>query len=153
MKRTLCLGALVCVVGCAAQSPEQQAREEAKQETIADILSQPLTTEDYATEKRCLSTRIYDQVDVLDDQHVVFRGRGDELWLNTLRSRCVGLRPNDVLQFRLRDNRLCELDNFEGVSSFMWGMRSGICTLGSFSPVTQDQVDAIEAAVKESRNR
>jgi hypothetical protein len=153
MNRPLCVGVLVCVVGCAAQTPEQQAREETKQETIADILSQPLAAEEYAEEERCLSTYVYEQVDILDEQHVVFRGSGDKLWLNTLRNRCVGLRRNDVLQFKMRDNRLCDLDSFEGMSSFMWGIRSGTCTLGTFSPVTQEQVDAIEAAVEESRGR
>ena len=120
---------------------------------IADILSQPLAAEEYAVEERCLSTRYYDHVDVLDDQHVLFKGSGDKLWLNKLRNRCVGLRRNDVLQFRMRDSRVCDLDTFEAVSSFMWGIRSGTCSLGTFTPVTPEQVEAIEVAVKESRGR
>jgi len=155
MKRALRVGVLVGLVGCAGAgpTPEQEARELAKDETIADILSQPLAAEEYAEEERCLSRHYYDHVDVLDDQHVLFKGSGDKLWLNKLRNRCVGLRSNDILQFRMRDNRVCDLDTFEAVSSFMWGVRSGTCSLGKFSPVTPEQVEAIEVAVKESRGK
>lgn len=153
MKRLLGMAALVAIVGCAGAepTPEQQAREAAKQETIADILSQPLAAEEYGQDERCLSTHVYDQVDILDDQHVVFRGRGDKLWLNKLRNRCIGLKRNDVLQFRVRDSRICDLDTFEGVDSLLWGIRSGTCTLGTFRPVTPEQLEAIEVAVKEAR--
>lgn len=155
MKTMLCVGVLVGLTGCAGAgpSPEQEAREAAKQETISDILNQPLAAEEYTEEERCLSTYTYDQIDILDDQHVVFRGRGDNLWLNELRNRCVGLDPNDVLQFKMRDNRVCDLDSFEAVDSFLWGIRSGTCTLGKFMPVTAAQLEAIEAAVEEARGR
>ena len=146
---------LVGLIGCAGAgpTPEQQAREAAKQETIADILSQPLPAEAYGQTERCLSTYAYDQVDILDDRHVVFRGRGNKLWLNTLRNRCIGLKRNDLLQFWMRDTRVCELDTFEAVDSLMWGIRSGTCTLGSFAPITPEQVEAIEMAVEESARR
>ncbi|MDZ7668794.1 MAG: DUF6491 family protein [Gammaproteobacteria bacterium] len=143
--------------GCAsveATQEERQAREAAKKESIQDILSQPLANEDYSEEERCLSTYSYRSVDVLDDQHVLFKGTGGRLWLNTLRQRCVGLRAQDTLSFELRDNRLCDMDRFESVDTFAYMTRtSATCTLGKFSPVTAEQVQAIEAAVKESRQR
>lgn len=149
----LCMAGLTWLAGCAGAgtSPEQEARETAKQETIQDILSQPLAAEEYAEQQRCLSSLDYDQVDVLDQEHVLFRGRGDKLWLNKLRKRCVGLDRNDVLRFRMRSNRVCDLDTFEGLSSFMWGITSGSCSLGTFTPVTPEQVEALEHAVKEAR--
>lgn len=140
-------------MGCSAAGPDpaQQAREESKRETIADILSQPLSAEEYASEERCLSIRRYDDVDILDDQHVVFRGSGDRIWINKLRGRCVGLRRDDILKFDVRNMRVCDLDTFEGVSAGMWGLRTGVCTLGTFSAVTPEQLEAIEAAVAEAR--
>lgn len=155
MRTLLGIAALIGIVGCAGAgpTPEQQAREAAKQETIADILSQPLPAEAYSQNERCLSTYLYDQVDILDDQHVVFRGRGDKLWLNKLRNRCIGLNRHDMLQFKLRDSRVCDMDTFEAVDSAFWGMRSGTCTLGEFQPITPEQVEAIEAAVQEARKK
>lgn len=154
-------GALLAIVlllaGCAAaeaEREEQQAQEAAKKETIQDILSQPLADEDYSEDERCLSTYTYRSVDVLDDQHVLFKGSGDRLWLNTLRQRCVGLRSQDSLRFELRDHRLCDMDRFQSVDTFGFMSRtSATCTLGKFMPVTAEQVEAIEAAVRESRQR
>jgi hypothetical protein len=150
MKKALWVGVLAALVGCAGAGPTPE-QEAAKRETIEDILSQPLAADAYAEEERCLSSRAYNHVDVLDDQHVLFKGSGDKLWLNKLRNRCVGLRSHDILRFKMRDNRVCDLDTFEGVSSFMWNTSSGICSLGKFTPVTSEQVEAIELAVKESR--
>lgn len=136
-------------------SPEQEAREAQKQESIDKILSEPLGAEEYAHEERCLGTFDYRNIDVVDDEHVVFRGSGDKLWLNTLRQRCLGLRRDDTLRFQLRDNRVCDLDNFDAVDySFGFIPRtSGTCTLGKFAPISREQLDAIETAVEQARRR
>ena len=155
MKRLLLVTVALGLVGCAGAkpTPEAEAAQVAKQEAIADILSKPLAAEEYADEESCLSRHYYDHVDVLDDEHVLFKGSGDKLWLNKLRHRCVGLRRNDVLEFRMRDSRLCDHDTFYATSSLNWGIRTGACALGTFTPVTAEQVQAIELAVKESRKK
>lgn len=151
------LAPAVLLAGCAASEAEQQeqrAREAAKQESIQDILNQPLADEDYSDEERCLSTHTYRSVEVLDDQHVLFKGSGGRVWLNTLRQRCVGLRSDDALRFDLRDNRVCDMDSFQSVDFAGFGTRtSASCTLGKFAAVTTEQVEAIKAAVQESRKR
>ena len=77
------------------------------------------------------------------------RGR---LWLNRLRQRCVGLRPDEILRFDLRNNRVCDLDNFQSMDDFTHaGSISGNCILGSFMPVTPEQAEAIEVAFREAR--
>lgn len=153
--RWVCIAAVtLALVGCATVDPaEQEAREQVKQEAIHDILNTPLTSEDYSPDvARCLSTFEYRSVDVLDDQHVVFRGSGDKLWLNQLRHRCIGLRGDEVLRFDMRNNRLCDLDTFESLDRGLGFVRtSGTCTLGTFTPVTPEQLEAIELAVKESK--
>jgi len=158
MNRTLvsCVVVAAVLSGCAGSGPTQQeleAQAQQKQEALEDILNTPLTAEAYGGEgERCLSTHAYRSVEVLDDQHVLFRGSGDKLWLNKLRSRCVGLRPNETLRFELRNNRVCELDNFQSFDSFMHAARfSGNCTLGPFQPVTPEQAEAIQVAFQEAK--
>lgn len=145
-------GVAMAVAGCAGSAtPEQRAAtEQAQQEAIADILSTPLSAEEYGAEARCLSAHAYRSVDVLDDRHVLFKGSGDKLWINELRQRCIGLRADDVLQMELRANRLCDLDTFQGIDSFSYWRTSGTCTLGTFTQVTPDQVDAIKLAMEKS---
>lgn len=154
--RFLALALSLAVTGCASSEPsaDQQAREEKKQETIDKILSEPLAADEYAAEERCLSTYTYRNVEVIDDEHVLFHGSGDKIWLNKLRNRCLGLRRNDTLSFELRDNRVCDLDTFEAVDLTGFVSRSsGTCTLGTFTAVTPEQVESIKAAVEEARKK
>jgi hypothetical protein len=151
MRHLLIAGALLAFAGCAAAPAEEQAED--RVEAIDEILSQPMEEEEYAEAVRCLPTHSYRSARVLDDHHVLFEGSGGRAWLNRLRHRCVGLRPNSTLRFRLRENRACELDTFEAVDSFLgvWDRASGTCSLGRFMPVTPEQVEAIKAAVAERR--
>lgn len=152
----LSLALTVSAAGCASSEPsaDQQAREQQKQETIDKILSEPLAADEYAAEERCLSTYRYRNVEVIDDEHVLFRGSGDKMWLNKLRNRCLGLRRNDTLSFELRDNRVCDLDTFDAVDLTGFVSRaSGTCTLGTFTVVTPEQVESIKAAVAEARKK
>lgn len=159
MTRTLSIGVLAALVGilagCASTgpTPEEQAREAARKETIEDILSKPLAADEYAEEQRCLSSYAYRNVDVIDEEHVVFRGNGDKLWINKLRQRCIGLRDNDILSFEMRGPRVCDLDTFEAISPSLYSIPGAKCSLGKFQPVTPEQVEAIELAVEESRKR
>lgn len=142
----LTAGALL--TGCASDPAETAAAQQEVSEQIDTILTQPLGEEDYGGGERCISTNLYDSVDVLDTRHVLFKGRGNRLWVNTLRSTCVGLRKRDVLQFEIRGSQICNLDTFTAVSnSFGWQRTSATCSLGDFSPVTAEQVAMIEAAL------
>lgn len=145
----------VAAAGCASSSPEARQQSEqaeaARQEAIDKILSEPLAADEYAQQERCLSTRTYRSVEVLDDRHVLFEGTGDRAWVNELRNRCIGLRPNETLAFKLRDNRVCDLDTFEAIdTSFLFVTRtSATCSLGRFTRVTPEQVEAIKAAFRD----
>lgn len=131
------------LAGCAAGGGERQER-------IADVLSQIDTDSDYVETKRCLSGFEYDQVEVLDDRHLLFRDSpGDELWLNRLRSRCPGLHRNDTLLFEKRGNRLCSLDRAEVVERFLFWQRTGpVCSLGEFHQLTEGQAELIREATR-----
>jgi hypothetical protein len=148
----LAAGALT---GCASDPAETAAAQQEVAEQIDTILTQPLGEEDYGGGERCISTNLYDSVEVLDTRHVLFKGRGNRLWVNTLRNTCVGLRKRDVLQFDIRGSQICNLDTFTAMSNafFGWQRTSATCSLGDFSPVTAEQVAMIEAALDTKKKK
>ena len=120
------------------------------EERAQEILSAP--AEDEKAAVRCIHSMDYDRVEVLDDLRVVFHGRGDKRWLNQLRIRCPGLRKRDPLQFEMRSMRLCEMDSFRSIDPSGFGMPGASCSLGSFEPVTPDQVEMLKDALRAERD-
>ncbi len=149
--------ATVLLAGCATSS-ETQERELQKQASIAEILNEELDPAEFGETKRCLSDAEYTSYRAIDERHLLFEGRGDRLWVNTLRSSCPDLRHGDVLIVRHSSgSRLCDADQFQATDWFGWpsnrrspdGWGSGMrCVLGKFQPVTQQQVDEIEAVLR-----
>ena len=146
--RNLLLPIIVVLAGCAGEAvkPDYQAQEE----SIDEILSQPLAETEYAEQIRCLPTYSYDSVEILDNRHVVFKGTANKLWLNRLRTRCTGLRRNDTLKFDVRNSQLCSLDSFQAISLNISGVTrtSATCSLGNFTPITREQLDNVKAALE-----
>jgi len=133
---------LLVLVGCAAGGGERQQR-------ISDALDQLTTDTEYAATERCLSTFDYDQVEVLDDRHLLFRDR-NRYWLNELRSRCPGLRRHDTLLFERRSPQLCALDTAAVVQRFLffWQRTGPTCTLGDFHQLTEPQAALLREAMR-----
>lgn len=146
LRKSTVLGVCLALglVGCAAAPTADEAKLE-----IDQILSQPLDEAEYGKPRRCLSTGLYTQVDIVDDQRLIFRGRGDKAWLNQLRTRCVGLRRNDTLLFELRDNRVCDLDSVSVVDRFLFWRRTGTrCALGKFEPISAEQAAQVKQVLR-----
>lgn len=152
--------AVILAAGCAG-TEEARQRTQQKEEQIADILSQPLEADDYVESKRCLAPQEFRDVDILDNQRILFKGRGDQYWLNTLRMRCPDLNRGTVLRVESVSalGQICDMDSFQVGDWFdgpwyrnalwPWYGRTGIhCTLGRFQPVTPAQADAIKAALR-----
>lgn len=134
--------ALSGLTGCAAGGePNEQ---------LSRVLEGFETETDYAATERCLSSFQYDNVEVLDDRHLLFEDSpGDDVWLNTMRSRCPGLHRNDTLLFEKTSNRLCSLDTAEVIERFLFWQRTGpVCTLGDFHQLTEAQADLIREATE-----
>ena len=140
-------------IGCASDPAETAEERQEVAEEIEAILTQPLGEDEYVQSERCISTYSYHSVDILDNKHVVFKGRGDNIWINTLRAPCLGLRRRDVLQFELRTSQLCNLDDFSSVNYGVSGgfKTSATCVLGDSAPVTAEQVDLIKATMEKKR--
>jgi len=121
-----------------------------RNEQLANVLAGFDTETDYAETQRCLSGFEYDQVEVLDEQHILFRDSpGDDVWLNTLRARCPGLSRNDTLLFERTGSRLCNLDRAEVVQRFLFWQRTGpVCSLGEFHQLTEAQAELIREATR-----
>lgn len=150
--------------GCAV-SPETVAARQAMDAEIDTILNSPPDGAELGASRRCLADSDYRSFRALDDRHIVFEGRRDRLWVNTLRSRCPDLRHGRTLIVRHGSlgSRLCDADTFGVDDWFHWpwyrrmpwrwnaqwstGMT---CTLGEFLPVTEGQVEAIERLLDEN---
>jgi hypothetical protein len=155
------LGVSLLCAACAT-SPEVESRRQAKEADIAAILGEPLDPALYGETKRCLADNEYRNFRALDDRRLLFEGRGNKLWLNTLPFRCTDLRYGDVLRVKtISWSRICETDSFAVGDWFDWpwyrrwpwrwssgqGMAES-CTLGKFQPVTEAQVGEIEAVLR-----
>ena len=110
----ICLVAviLLLLVGCAT-SPEAESRRQAMEADIDEILSYKLDPAEFGEPERCLSDSAYRNYRPLGDRHLLFEGRGEKLWINTLRGRCHDLRHGDVLVVKsFSARRLCDMDRF-----------------------------------------
>ena len=154
---------LSIVVASCATSPEVEERRAAVEARIDTILSQPLEEGVPVSAQRCLSDSQYRGFRALDDRRILFEGRGDRLWINTLRTRCPDLRNATILRVRSAGlaTRTCDGDQFVASDWFswpwyrrwpwQWGSPWGtgvICTLGKFQPVSEEQVEAIETVLR-----
>lgn len=157
-----CCSIMFCA-GCAV-SPEAESRRQAMEADIDEILAYELDPAEFGETKRCLSDHDFRNFRPLGDRHILFEGRRDKLWINTLRGRCHDLRHGDVLVVRsFSGSRLCDMDRFQVSEWFDWPWyrrwpwhwggswgTGAMCSLGKFHPVTEAQVSEIEA-VLESR--
>ena len=152
--------ATLLVAGCAV-SPEVEDRRQAIEADIEEILSLPLDPEEYGEIKRCLSDNEFRNYRALNAKHMLFEGRRGKQWINTLRSPCHDLRHGDVLIVRrFSGTRMCDMDRFQVSDWFDWPWyrrwpwhwgtwASGpSCTFGKFRPVTEAQIQEIEALLE-----
>ncbi len=143
--------ALLFVAGCAASPLDEQRRLD-QQADIAEILGYPLDPLEYGEPSRCLSDTAYRSYRALDDQHMLFKGVGNRIWVNTLRSRCPGLRADDTLIVqKLGGARICKFDKFQVADWFgrhPLEATTGIeCMFGDFQPISEQQLEEIEAVL------
>ena len=152
------LAACLFLAGCAI-SPEAEEARQQREADIQEILSYELDPAEYGETKRCLADREYRSYKALDSQRMLFYGRSDKQWINTLRTSCIDLRHGDVLVIEsFSAHRICESDRFAVGDWFdwpwyrrwpwHWGRTWGTgmsCSFGKFQPVSAEQVAEIEA--------
>ena len=150
--------ALLLVAGCAT-SPQDEERRQAIEADILDIVT--LSLGEDGKPLRCLSDVHYGGIRPLDEKHLLFTGKGDRQWVNILRHRCSDLRHGSVLRVRPHSSsHICSTDRFAVDDWFEWPWYSRApwhwgawstgmtCTLGSFYPVTEAQLEEILAVIR-----
>ena len=117
--------------------------------TRNDRVSAVLNKATYLETKRCVSTRDYDSVTVLDKDRVLFSGR-KEAWVNVLRSSCPYLQNYDTIVLDLTTNRVCNLDFVYGVDRFFFRWQRGpSCTLGDFHKISEPDLARLNEVRRE----
>ena len=135
-------------LAAAAVEKPDPAREGEPPITAEEILANPLGEEAYQQSSRCLSGGKYHRIEIMNHQVLIFHGRGDDMWLNILPNRCMGLQPDMILQIEKRGLRVCARDQFRGVPRFRPDAPSMPCQLGEFHPTRADNVTAIRDALE-----
>ena len=154
------LATILLCAGCAI-SPEAARQHQELEANIEEILSLPLDPAEFGETRNCLSELEIRTFHVLDNKRIVFEGRNDKLWINTLRSPCPDLRYGTALHVSpFMGTRVCASDRFQAGDWFDWPWYrrwpwhwgtwgTGIpCTLGKFQPVSEAQVAEIEALLE-----
>lgn len=132
----------------AVQSSSAPATELA----VEDILANPLTDEDYREVRNCVWRRTIDDMEVLDERRVLFRGRRGELWLNQLEPPCLGLDADMLIHLRSYGGSICRLDKFHGRPRFgAMVPLTAECRLGQFETIDELREEALRRAIEEQR--
>lgn len=114
-----------------------------------DALMAEVSTYESREITRCLNTRAYRSVKVLNTDYLLF-SRGERFWLNKLKRTCPTLRFNDLPVFESRGtSSLCQGDPFYPTNSMDLQMGLdpsgrpraiyGTCYLGTFETISAEQ--------------
>lgn len=141
---------LITVMALAAAGCAGKAEKKTPPPTVEAVLANTLTESDYGKSERCLQTSDYQKIRVLDQQYILFEGRGDKVWLNKLRSKCPGLRPNTTLRLDLLSSRACNLDSVTAIEvrRFYVDKLSATCSLGPFMRIPREQADFLKKEIR-----
>ena len=130
-----------------ADAPKADAGDRIDVETI---LSTPLDPSEYQDAERCISSRGYRRIEVLDEFNVLFVGRR-RTWLNRLRMRCAGLEPDMIIYVSQASSRVCTHDHFRGAHRGGFGIPTPMCVLGDFERIDEGQVEGLRDAIVSER--
>ena len=123
------------------------------EERLDALLSEVSAYEDREPQ-RCLNTRTYRSVKVLNTEYLLFSRGKNKYWLNKLKQPCPPLQFHDVPVFEQKGtSSLCENDPFyptnsmdlsSGLNAGRPVVRYGTCFLGKFEEISPEQVALLE---------
>jgi len=94
------------------------------------------------TPQDCVITSRIDQTEAIDDQNIIFRMRGKQVYRNTLPRTCPGLLRENRIAWETSTARLCSIDMITVLESYGVGFRPGFtCRLGEFVPLSPAEVE------------
>ena len=124
---------------------------------VASVLVVPIVAADPEvgvddSSTRCINVGLILRTRIVDDSNIVFIMRRDEMYLNTLRSRCTGLARRGSFTYRIQSRSLCELERINVIEGGSIGQPLGrSCTLGLFHSVTMEDLEARFAPLIQER--
>jgi hypothetical protein len=94
--------------------------------------------------KRCINVTSISNTEVIDDRHIIFYGRGRNIYLNTLPRACRGLARERRFSYNLYGGMLCSSDSVRVLYNNGFGIQEGMsCRLGDFVLTDRDALDAM----------
>ena len=145
--------ALASSVALAEETPADDTATEATEALdVEAILTNPLGEEDYRKTRNCIWSRQIDEVEILDENLVVFRGRmRGQIWLNKLVTACPGLRRDMVPVTNARNGSVCRMSQMGARPRSSLPVELPIrCWLGEFETIDEEQLEALKRAIEES---
>ena len=105
------------------------------------------------TPERCIIVSRIDQTDAIDDQNIIFRMRGKQVYRNTLPNKCPGLERENRFAYEARNARLCSIDTITVLEQrFGVGLQGGFtCRLGEFIPLSPAEIEDLDLREREGR--
>ncbi len=101
--------------------------------------------------RKCIGTRAVKRTEVVDDQIVLFFTRGKTVYVNVLPRECKGLSRDRRFSYSTSFGRLCKLDRIRILRDSGSGLQEGrSCRLGSFHPITKEDIAPFIDALQKS---
>src|SRR6188474_2166990 len=101
------------------------------------------------TPQDCVITSRIDQTEAVDDQNIIFRMRGKQVYRNTLPRTCPGLLRENRIAWETSTARLCNIDTITVLENYGVGFRPGFtCRLGEFVPLSPAEVEDMDLRKK-----
>jgi hypothetical protein len=101
------------------------------------------------TPQDCITVARIDQTEAVDDQTIIFRMRGKQVYRNTLPHTCPGLQRENRIAYQSSTSRLCNVDMITVLEDFGVSLRPGFtCRLGRFVPLSEAEVEDIDLRKK-----
>lgn len=98
------------------------------------------------TPRDCITVSRIDQTEAIDDQNIIFRMRGRQVYRNHLPRKCPGLERENRISYRTTAGRLCSIDTITVLEQWGVGFRDGFtCRLGEFVPLSPAEIEELEA--------
>lgn len=123
--------------------------------TFAAILESTPNSKEYQDKKHCISKNAIRDSEVLSKRHIVFTMRGSkrEKLLVQFGRHCFGLTRNAVINLESRSSSRFCVGDYLRTEVFEFGRRSWgpRCTVPSFEPISDYQVDLLRDALRTGR--
>ena len=98
--------------------------------------------------KNCVYARDVRDVEIINEQTILFRGSHNRFWVNNLAATCVGARKSMGLVLNQHGSQICAQDRIKATDFSSYGVATH-CRLGKFQPILATQVALLKTELAE----